>query len=563
MTKTRLLDGAMFLHMMEAGAARLKENRTIVNDLNVFPIPDGDTGDNMYMTLASGCEAAAKVESDDISVVSAAMSKGMLLGARGNSGVILSRFYSGIAKGLMNISKADLRTYAKALAMGTEEAYQAVLVPVEGTMLTVHRDAVIYATSRLTNDSTFESFAEDFLLEMVASLERTPELLSVLKDAGVVDSGGAGLVYISQGAAESLGGKKRVVMPSEAQKDTPAVDVSLFTEDSELEFGYCTEFLLRLQNSKVDVANFDEKILTDWLYANGESVVGFRDGSIIKVHIHTRTPGKILEHCQQYGEFLTMKIENMTLQHQETTISNRFDVPKPDAPAETPKFAAKPRKLYGVVTVASGKGLIATLKEAGADVVIEGGQTMNPSAQDFVEAFAKVDAKTIFVFPNNSNIVMTAEQAATIYRDRDIRVVPSKSFGAGYVGIASMDMSRKDVTALYQDVCATVAGVTTGMVSRAIRGTMRDGIAVREGDYIAFCNGRVFADSHDRKEVVEELCRATNVDEHDVALLFYGEGVGEEEVASLSSSLEKEFPRTEFIMTDGGQPVFDYIIVLC
>ena len=565
MSDTRLLDGATFLRMVKAGAARLNENRTTVNDLNVFPIPDGDTGDNMYMTIASGCQSGESADSENLSDMATAIAKGMLLGARGNSGVILSRFIAGIAKGLTDLDKADLQDCAKALICGIDEAYHAVLVPVEGTMLTVYKDAVNYANSRISDQSTFETFYADFNDELMASLKRTPDLLSVLKDAGVVDSGGAGLVYISQGISEVIGGKDVVSSASAPAPapQAPKADISLFTEDSVLEFGYCTEFLLRLQNSKLDVASFDEKPLIEWLQSNGDSVVAFRDGSIVKVHIHTKTPGEILNHCQKYGEFLTLKIENMTLQHQETTIANNFSLENGPAKAASDDFITRPRKRYGVVTVASGAGLVSTLKDAGADIVIEGGQTMNPSAQDFVNAFSQVEASTIFVFPNNSNIIMTAEQASGICADRDIRVIPSKSFGAGYVGIASMDMSEKDADALFEAVKASVEEVATGMISRAIRGTMRDGVAVKEGDFIAFSGGKILADSPRRAEAASALCGAMGAADHDVALIFSGKEVPSQEAEELASALQTEFPRTEFIFTDGGQPVYDYILVLC
>ncbi|MBO4420179.1 MAG: DAK2 domain-containing protein [Oscillospiraceae bacterium] len=395
---TQLLDAGQFASMVRSGAANLGANRQIVNDLNVFPIPDGDTGDNMYMTMDSGA-AELRGPGGSLGDTAAQAAKGMLLGARGNSGVILSRIFAGIAHGLSGVEKADLPTFSRAFSQGVEEAYRAVSVPVEGTILTVYKEAVAFASGRLNEGSSFESFFSDFLAELHSSLERTPELLAVLKEAGVVDSGGAGFIYIAEGMKNALtGGESSAPSPSAAQHSAQGPDISLFTEDSELSFGYCTEFLLRLQRSKVDLEAFDLNEILEWLNQAGDSVVCFRDGSIVKVHIHTKTPGEILNRMQRYGEFLTLKIENMTLQHQETQIQNRYTPP-----------TRKPHKAYGIVTVASGAGIRDTFFRLGCDGVVEGGQSMNPSADDFLRAFGEINADTILVFPNNGNVILTAQ----------------------------------------------------------------------------------------------------------------------------------------------------------
>lgn len=548
-TEQKTLNGAEFLKLIREGAANLGANRKIVNDLNVFPIPDGDTGDNMYMTIESGCSAAAEVESSELSVVADAMARGMLLGARGNSGVILSRFFSGISKGLQGYATADLKTFLGALECGIDESYKAVQVPVEGTMLTVYREAVRYAGSRLDENSTSQTFSADFGAELQASLERTPDLLQVLKDAGVVDSGGAGLVYIAEGVDRALRGETSEYSEGTVSSAKHTADLNLFTEDSELKFGYCTEFLLRLQRSKVDLEHFDETELINWLKANGESVVAFRDGSIIKVHIHTMKPGDILNHCQQYGEYLTTKIENMTLQHEESTIQNGY----------TPKRV----KQNAIVAVASGAGIAKAFRDAGADEVIEGGQTMNPSAQDFINAFNRTSAKNIFVFPNNSNIIMTARQAAEMYKDAAIWVVPSKSIGSGYVAAAGLDTSSKDPQELLDAAIQAIESVQTGMVSKAIRDTERDGVDIREGDYIAFADGQIIADDSDCNDAAVKYCEVAGAADHDVALIFYGADVEPAKAEELAATLQKTYPYTEFILNDGGQPVYDYIITLC
>lgn len=544
------MNGSKFFALVQNGASELKANKNIINDLNVFPIPDGDTGDNMFMTINSGCAQAKQLasQSDSVASVADALSKGMLLGARGNSGVILSRIFAGIARGMKDVKEASTADFARAMSCGVEEAYGSVSVPVEGTILTVLKDATNKAN--LLKSDSLENYFGALLPEMEASLDRTPDLLPVLKEAGVVDSGGAGLLCIFRGMDEALKGN---VLSNDFESDDkssqkPQVNLDAFTADSELLFGYCTEFLLRLQRSKVDLATFDVQEIIDYLNAAGDSVVCFRDGSIVKVHVHTKTPGDILSHCQRWGEFLTLKIENMTLQHHETNIRNAF---------------SKPHKAYGIVTVASGRGLVDAFKEAGADFVIEGGQTMNPSAQSFVEAFDEVAADTIFVFPNNSNIILTAQQAAELYEKSKVIVLPSKTMGAGYVAIASMDLSIKDTDALVESATETMQGVVCGMVTRATRDTSLDGVSIHKDDSLGICHGDILCDAPNSEEAVMQLCEKIEVADHDVALIFKGEDSPMDAAEQLVERLQKQFPRTEFIMTDGGQPVYHYIIVLC
>lgn len=544
------MKGSEFFTLVQNGAFELKANKDIINDLNVFPIPDGDTGDNMFMTINSGCVQAKEVVAQSVPVgqVAEALSKGMLLGARGNSGVILSRIFAGIARGLKDVDELTVTDFAHAMSCGVEEAYSSVSVPVEGTILTVLKDAVNKAN--LLKTDSLESYFGALLTEMDASLERTPDLLPVLKEAGVVDSGGAGLLCIFRGMDEALKGN---VLSNDAESEEkgsqkPQVNLDTFTADSELLFGYCTEFLLRLQRSKVNLDTFDVQEIIDYLNAAGDSVVCFRDGSIVKVHVHTKTPGDILSHCQRWGEFLTLKIENMTLQHHETNIRNAF---------------SKPHKAYGIVTVASGQGLVDAFKEAGADFVIEGGQTMNPSAQSFVEAFDVVSADTIFVFPNNSNIILTAQQAVELYDKSKVIVLPSKTMGAGYVAIASMDLSIKDTDAIVASANETMQGVVCGMVTRATRDTSLDGVNIHKNDSLGICHGDILCDAPNPEDAVVQLCEKIEVADHDVTLIFKGEDSPMDDAEQLVERLQKLYPRTEFIMTDGGQPIYHYIIVLC
>lgn len=538
---TENLTGKQYLNMVRLGASTLGENRKTVNDLNVFPIPDGDTGDNMFMTIGSGSDSASGKEEAGLSEVASSVSSGMLYGARGNSGVILSRIFAGLSKGLGSADTADLKLWKSAMAAAVEESYRAVATPVEGTILTVFKSAVAVAAECGADD--FEDYFDALCTEMSIALDRTPDQLDVLKKAGVVDSGGAGLVYIFEGMKDALYGKVAGETAGTDVQKAAKVDLSAFTEDSELEFGYCTEFLLRLQKSKVNLDTFDETVIKEYLEGAGDSLVFFRDGSIIKVHVHTKKPGDILNRCQQWGEYLTLKIENMTLQHHE----NRMDE----------KFGKSPHKHTATVVVASGEGVIKTFRDMGADYVIEGGQTMNPSAESFLKAFERVNADRIFVFPNNSNIILTAQQAASLYRESRIYVINTKSIGAGYAVFGSIDFSEEDSSEIISQANEVISTVVTGMISRAIRDTGD----VSKGDYIGFVSGNILCNSVNRKEASLRLCEELDAGSYDVILAFRGADAPEQEAEELRRELESKYRRSEVIFTEGGQEVYDYIFV--
>ena len=546
--QTTVLDGILFARLLRGGAANLKANVTTVNDLNVFPIPDGDTGDNMFLTINSGAAAAGE-GSESLSQTAGKAASGMLLGARGNSGVILSRIFAGLAKGFEGIARADVRAVARAFESGVSEAYGAVSVPVEGTILTVLKDSVTAANGNIADDSTLESYFADFNSELKESLERTPDLLDVLKEAGVVDSGGAGLGYIIEGMINALDGAEVSLEAPAAQ--AKSVDLDAFGADSVLEFGYCTEFLLRLQSSKIDIDNFNADELKSYLNSVGESVVCFREGTVVKVHVHTMTPGNIINHMQRYGEFLTFKMENMTLQHNENHMQEKF----------APKVN-KPHKPFGVVSVAAGSGIKDAFISLGCDVVVDGGQSMNPSAEDMIAAFNEINADVIFVFPNNSNIIMTANQAAQLYDGAEVRVVPTKTIGEGYAAISMMDTTVGDTDAVIADLEAVIAGVVTGMVSRAVRDAEMNGVAVKKDDFIGFAGDTVYTDSPDRNTAAIELCEAAKAQRYDIMLLVCGADATEAEAQALYNELHNKYRRTEIVMIDGGQPVYDYIIIL-
>ena len=537
--KTQTVDGFAFYRMVKLAASHLGANRKLVNDLNVFPIPDGDTGDNMYMTIRSGCDSAAGSLSDNLSNTASSVSSGMLFGARGNSGVILSRIFAGLARGLEGADTADIGTFKEAMKCAVEDAYGAVAEPVEGTMLTVLREAVAAAASA----ADYEEYADFLCREADASLERTPRLLDVLARAGVVDSGGAGLVNIFDGFKAFFEGEADVEVES-VGNTASHIDVSAFTEDSVLEFGYCTEFLLRLQNSKVDVNSFDESVIREYLESAGNSLVFFRDGSIIKVHVHTMTPGDILNTCQKWGEYLSVKIENMTLQHHENHMEEKVAKQGPKRPC-------------AIVTVASGEGVCNLLSDMGAEV-IAGGQTMNPSTEDFIRAFDKVNANRIFVLPNNSNIILTASQAAEIYTDSEVLVIPSRTIGEGYCVLGSVDFASGTAAEVLEAAEAVLSESVTGMVSKSVR----DAEGVREGEYIGFTGKeKILSSSAVRNEAALELCDKLGASDYDVILLIKGADVASDEADKLYETLQAKCRRTEIVAVDGKHPVLDYIFV--
>ena len=544
--KTIELDSLTFSAMLRQGAVSLSKDKKVINDLNVFPIPDGDTGDNMLMTLKAGCNAV-KDNLGTLAELASAASSGMLLGARGNSGVILSRIFAGLAKGLQDVIVADTNTFAKAMDSAVAEAYKAVPVPVEGTIITVLREGAAGADASQDLNHYFETLLE----AMQVSLDHTPELLQVLKDAGVVDSGGAGLLSIFRGMNDALNGKisEEEIEPTTATP-VPTVELNKFDENSKLEFGYCTEFLLRLMRSKVDLDSFDENVIFDYLNKVGESVVAFREGSIVKVHVHTFTPGEILNYCQQFGEFLTLKIENMTLQHHQTVNQDNASFKLPPKP-------------YGVVTVASGEGLINAFRELGADEVIEGGQTMNPSTKDFLDAFARINAQHILVFPNNKNIKMAADQAAELYKNADIHVLPSTTIGEGYYGIGSIDRDNTNVQEVISSVTEIMQSVATGMVSTAIRDAEGDAVTVHKGDFVGYSGKQLLSDSPNREEAAKALVERLGATSRDVMLVFSGKDVPQDEAESLIADLQSQYKNLEIMLNYGAQPVYDYIFVLC
>lgn len=553
------IDGELYSQLITAGAANLSIHEEEVNNLNVFPIPDGDTGSNMLLTMNGGKNAI--IQEANISKAAQVIASGMLLGARGNSGVILSQFFDGISAGFADLATADVAQFGIACREGVKHAYEAVMTPVEGTILTVVKDATEYACS-IKADSILD-FIENFIAEAKLSLERTPNLLPVLKKAGVVDSGGAGLIYIMEGMKQFLKGEtistanKEDLSKSQHGENfgsqAKGIDLNKFTSDSILEFGYCTELLLRLQNAKCDVENFSVETIKEYLGTIGDSIVAFKTGSIIKIHVHTKTPGKVFDFCQQYGEFLTVKVENMSLQH------NNLDE---DEFAKPKKDNTKDAKKYGVVAVASGSGIQQMFREHGADVVINGGQSMNPSAEDFIKAFKEANAETIFVFPNNGNVILAAKQAAKLFQEAQIEVIETKTIGQGYAGLTMLDTTSNDTQQILDDINMGIEGVDTYMISHCVRDAEMDGKQLHAGDYIGFLDKKILVASSDRKKTAFQTVEGIDFTDHEVCILIRGIDSTSYEEEEVRNYLMLKHPGIEVYEVEGGQDIYSYIFIV-
>lgn len=550
----RYLDGEMMANMVRGGAANLRSNAREVNDLNVFPVPDGDTGDNMSMTIEGGVAALEGVDSTNLADVMEHISRGMLLGARGNSGVILSQFFAGMNKGFADCEKADAYVVGQALEQGVKQAYSSVITPTEGTILTVAREAVEYVLERIDEDTTIPDLFSDLTTEMYASLQRTPEILDVLKEAGVIDSGGAGLFYIMLGFSKILQGEEITSAAESPKVQKNAVNLDAFGSDSEMVYGYCTEALLRLQNQKVNVETFDVNTIIDYLSSIGNSIVCVKNDSVVKLHVHTMHPGDVLNFCQQFGECLTVKIENMNVQHSETG---------EEGSAKPAPKKEKSMKEHGTVAVASGEGIADLFRQLGVDVVVPGGQTQNPSAQEFLAAFSEVNARHIYVFPNNSNIIMAAKQAAQLYDKGEVHVIESRDLGQGYAAISSLNFQSNDPLQITAQLNESMQNVKTGSISTSIRDAELNGVHIENGDYIGFMGKEMLVARKDVLDAAKELLSKMGLDTGDVYVVtaFQGADVTDEQTATLARYMEETYPDVEYYAVDGEQEVYPFLFV--
>ena len=549
------INGDLYKIIVTNGAVSLRNAYKEIDALNVFPVPDGDTGTNMSMTIEAGVQAIENESGLSVYEMSKKFSRGMLMGARGNSGVILSQLFRGIYKGLTGYDEVGAKELAKAFKSGVEQAYKAVMKPVEGTILTVAREACDYVNKKVSKKSTINDFFEYYMEEAYASLERTPELLPVLKDAGVVDSGAAGFIKVVEGMQKAINGEILERIDTE-KVQTTTVNRGSFNAHSELKYGYCTEFILQLQHSKVDIAKFDEKVIIEELEKLGDSIVCIKDEDIVKVHVHTKTPGIVLGIGQQYGEFLTLKIENMSVQHTE---SNEVQE-QCDCEQCVEMRASLEKKKIAVVAVASGDGLVSLFKSMGVDYVVSGGQTMNPSAEDFVKAFDSLNAENILVFPNNGNIVMAAKQAGKYYDKANVVVVNSKSLAQGYSALTMYDSSMDDVEEIVSELEDVISNVTTGEVTYSIRDANIDGIDIKKGDYIGIVNKRMIASTSDKVETVKVMLNSTDLSEKEIITIIRGKEATDEEVEAVVEFINESYPDIETDVVDGSQDVYSFIL---
>lgn len=540
----KTIDGSGYLRMLLGGAAKLAAHTEELNALNVFPVCDGDTGTNMLRTMEGGLAEIRKEAASRIGIVSDIFAKGILLSARGNSGVILSQLFAGINECLSGQETVTALELAQAYRKGIDKSYAAVQNPTEGTILTVFRESTEYAAQNVDENSSIEDFLRLHIQQAQKSLAATKELLPVLAEADVVDSGGAGYLYIAEGMYEALCGKE--VQFSFTQTKEQQVDISRFTRDSVLEFGYCTEFLLRLTTAKVDPDAFDiQTVLADLEEMKGESVVAYKQDDIVKVHVHTFNPGEIMARMLRYGEFLTVKVENMSLGHSQT---------------EKPK--AKPSKPFAVVTVAAGDGMTALFTQMGADRIVSGGQTANPSIEEFVEAFRECAAEDIIVLPNNKNILLAAQQAAKLYEDARVHVVPTKSLAQGYSALSVITPGITDVHTLLSSAERAAKDVLDGEITQAVRDAHVDGHTIREGDFMAISGGKIAAVAETAEKAVLQLLESADADLCEIITLFAGKTVTDVRRVALTEELKETYPDCEIVVYEGGQDVYDYFLAV-
>lgn len=546
----KTIDGNIYSQMIAGGASVLGSHSGEVDDLNVFPIPDGDTGTNMLQTIEGG--AQAPTAEANIAKESEKIAEAMLLNARGNSGVILSQFFAGIARGLEGVHEADVDALVVAFKSGVESAYKSVFKPTEGTILTVMREATQVAAD--AGAKTPVEFLDLFIKAAEESLLHTPDLLPVLKKAGVVDSGGAGLIYIIKGMKRALDGES-FEQRKQVTEASAELDLDAFDENSVLEFGYCTELLLRLQNAKCVIDTFDVGTIISYLETIGDSIVAVKNGSIVKIHVHTMTPDKVLSFCQNYGEFLKIKIENMSLQHNNTELPSGKDEDTIETHVE--------RELseLSVVAVANGDGVKEAFIDMSVDVIVDGGQSMNPSTEDFLRAFDESHARKILVFPNNSNIILAANQAASLYKKAEVRVVNSKTIGDGYAALSMLDSESGDLEEIATACEEAMQGVITAEVSKCVRDAEFDGVNVKTDDYIGFVGKNILSCSENRLEAAKAATDKIELDSHEICIIIRGEDSTDEEAAELEAYVNSKYPRTETFVLEGGQHVYSYIII--
>ncbi|WP_312124005.1 DAK2 domain-containing protein [Lysinibacillus boronitolerans] len=543
------LDGIKFAEMVQMGAHHLYQNANYVDSLNVFPVPDGDTGTNMNLSMTSGAKETEHAASEHIGKTAQALSKGLLMGARGNSGVILSQLFRGFGKFIEKESTIDAKSFAGAFQAGVDTAYKAVMKPVEGTILTVAREAAKKGVEVAETENDIIAVMEAFTAEAKASLDRTPDLLPVLKEVGVVDSGGQGLLFVYEGFLASLKGE---ALP---EKNDATLDDLInaehhraqdFMNTADIEFGYCTEIMVRLEDGKEP---FNEEQFRNELNPLGDSLLVISDEEIAKVHIHSEQPGSVLSIGQKYGSLIKIKVDNMREQHS-AIVGEEHKAPTP-----TKKVEKHP---YAIVTIAMGEGVAELLRSIGASYVIEGGQTMNPSTEDIVKAVQEIGAEKVLILPNNKNIVMAAEQAVELL-EIDAAVVPTKTIPQGMAAIlafnpeAAVDVNKKTMSEAFTNV-------KTGQVTYAVRDTSIDGVEIHKDDFMALAEGKIVLSTPALKDAAEKVIKDLVDEDAEIVTVIYGEDTTEQAASELVAFIEESYPDVEVELFDGKQGLYPYII---
>lgn len=561
------INSETFKMMLLSGANNLYNNYPEIDALNVFPVPDGDTGMNMNLTMQSGAKEISNRNDDDIYTIAKVFSKGLLMGARGNSGVITSQIFRGIADGMASKVSIDAYELASAFENGTRVAYKAVIKPVEGTILTVIRESSEYLAKHVDENTSIEKAFDLLLKEARKSLERTPDLLPVLKEVGVVDSGGAGLIKILEGMQSALNGE--FIDKVNATSTDIKGSAQVAADENNDEFGYCTEFIMRLGPDSVK-RPFQKNRFTSVLNSHGNSLVVVQDEEIVKVHVHTLNPGNILSYAQNFGEFVKLKIENMTEQHNEILLNemNKNNDEKSaasklkEAPLSAPKEKKEtPLKEYALIATSSGKGIDEYFKEIGVDEIVSGGQTMNPSTNDFLEKIEKVHAKTVYLFPNNGNIILAANQARDVLEGKvEVVVIPTKTIMQGIV--ASMNFNPEfDSKINAEEMTNAIDTVKSGSVTFSIKDTEIDGVKVKKDEYMAIKESKNIISSHKNKfDALKDLVKHLVDEDSSILTILVGNDINDKELKRIEDYYNKEYKNIDCDIKRGDQPVYSFIV---
>ena len=549
---TKSIDVELLAKMFLAGAQNIEAKKEYINELNVFPVPDGDTGTNMSMTIMAAAKEVTALEGMDMASLAKAISSGSLRGARGNSGVILSQLLRGFTKSIKTESEIDVPALARAAVRAKETAYKAVMKPKEGTILTVAKGVAEKAQTLAEETDDLEEFLPKLIEEAETVLAKTPDMLPVLKEAGVVDSGGQGLLEVYHGAYDGFLGKE-IDYTQFGEAKGPAVTKIGAQAEADIKFGYCTEFIILLDKPMAEETEHEFK---KFLMSLGDSIVLVADDEIVKVHVHTNHPGQAIEKALTFGALSRMKIDNMREEHQEKLIKDAEKLAKEQ---EEKEAAAQPPKEVGFISVSVGKGMTEIFKELGVDYLIEGGQTMNPSTEDMLNAIARVNAKTIYIFPNNKNIILAANQARDLTEDKEIVVVPTKTIPQGITAMISY-VPEKNSAENTEAMLQAIERVKTGQVTYAVRDTRIDDKEIHEGDIMGIGDHGILAVGKDRLEVTKETVAEMVDDESEVISIYYGADIEEAEAEELAAAIEEEYPDCDVELNAGGQPIYYYVI---